>query len=31
MIKAVRAIVHDGATVDGGFAVYEQEKSKGSR
>lgn len=31
MIKAVRAVVHDGATVDGAFAVYEQEKSKGSR
>ena len=31
MIKAVRAVVHDGATVDGAFAVYEREKSKGSR
>jgi putative autoinducer-2 (AI-2) aldolase len=31
MIKAVRAVVHDGATVDGALAVYEQEKSKGSR
>ena len=31
MIKAVRAVVHDGATVDGAFAVYEQEQSKGSR
>jgi len=31
MIKAIRAVVHDGATVDGAFAVYEQEKSKGLR
>jgi len=31
MIKAVRAVVHDGATVDGAFAVYEREKSKGPR
>ncbi len=31
MIKAVRAVVHDGATVEGAFAVYEQEKSKGPR
>jgi 3-hydroxy-5-phosphonooxypentane-2,4-dione thiolase len=31
MIKAVRAVVHDGATVDSAFAVYEQEKSKGPR
>ena len=31
MIKAVRAVVHDGATVDGALAVYEQEKSKGPR
>jgi 3-hydroxy-5-phosphonooxypentane-2,4-dione thiolase len=31
MIKAVRAVVHDGASVNDAFAVYEQEKSKGSR
>jgi putative autoinducer-2 (AI-2) aldolase len=31
MIKAIRAVVHDGATVDRAFAVYEQEKSKGPR
>jgi len=31
MIKAIRAVVHDGATVDGAFAVYAQEKSKGPR
>lgn len=28
MIKAVRAIVHEGATVDDAFAVYMDEKSK---
>ena len=31
IIRAVRAVVHDGATVDAAFAVYQQEKSKGSR
>jgi putative autoinducer-2 (AI-2) aldolase len=30
MIRAVRAVVHDGATVDAAFAVYQQEKSKGT-
>jgi putative autoinducer-2 (AI-2) aldolase len=30
MIRAVRAVVHDGATVDAAFAVYQQEKSRGS-
>lgn len=29
MIWAVRAVVHDGATVDAAFAIYEQEKSQG--
>jgi putative autoinducer-2 (AI-2) aldolase len=29
MIRAVRAVVHDGATVDGAFAIYQQEKCKG--
>jgi putative autoinducer-2 (AI-2) aldolase len=31
MIRAVRAVVHEAASVDAAFAVYEQEKSKGSR
>jgi len=31
MIRAVRAIVHDGASAQAAFAVYEQEKSQGSR
>jgi len=31
MIRAVRAVVHEGAAVDGAFAIYEQEKSKGQR
>jgi putative autoinducer-2 (AI-2) aldolase len=31
MIKAIRAVVHDGATADAAFAVYAQEKSKGPR
>jgi len=30
MIRAVRAVVHDGASVATAYAVYEQEKSKGS-
>jgi len=29
MIRAVRAVVHDGASVAAAYAVYEQEKSKG--
>ena len=29
MIKAVRAIVHDGASVDDAYAVYEAEKATG--
>src|SRR5512139_3868013 len=31
MIRAVRAVVHDGASVADAYAIYEQEKSKGSR
>ena len=31
MIRAVRAIVHDGASSQAAFAVYEQEMSQGSR
>jgi putative autoinducer-2 (AI-2) aldolase len=31
MIRAVRAVVHDGAAVADAFAVYEREKSKGVR
>jgi putative autoinducer-2 (AI-2) aldolase len=31
MIRAVRAVVHDGASVDAAFAVYEQERAKGRR
>ena len=31
MIRAVRAVVHEGAAVDDAFAIYEQEKSKGQR
>jgi 3-hydroxy-5-phosphonooxypentane-2,4-dione thiolase len=31
MIRAVRAVVHDGATVADAHAIYEREKSKGSR
>ena len=31
MIRAVRAVVHDGASVAEAFAIYEQEKSKGPR
>jgi putative autoinducer-2 (AI-2) aldolase len=31
VIRAVRAVVHEAASVDAAFAVYEQEKSKGSR
>jgi putative autoinducer-2 (AI-2) aldolase len=31
MIRAVRAVVHEGASVAGAFSIYEQEKSKGSR
>jgi putative autoinducer-2 (AI-2) aldolase len=30
MIRAVRAVVHDDATVAAAYAIYEQEKSKGS-
>jgi putative autoinducer-2 (AI-2) aldolase len=30
MIRAVRAVVHDGASVAAAYAIYEQEKSKGS-
>jgi putative autoinducer-2 (AI-2) aldolase len=29
MIRAVRAVVHDGAPVAAAYAVYEEEKSKG--
>ena len=29
MIKAVRAVVHDGFSVGEAFSIYEQEKSKG--
>ena len=31
MIRAVRAVVQDGASVDAAFGIYEQEKSKGRR
>jgi hypothetical protein len=31
MIRAVRAVVHEAASVDGAVAIYEQEKSKGPR
>ena len=31
MIRAVRAVVHDGASVDAAFAIYEQERAKGPR
>jgi putative autoinducer-2 (AI-2) aldolase len=31
MIRAVRAVVHDAATVVDAFAIYEQERSKGPR
>jgi len=31
MIRAVRAIVHDGMSDRDAYAIYEQEKSKGSR
>jgi putative autoinducer-2 (AI-2) aldolase len=31
MIRAVRAVVHDGVSVADAFAIYEQEKSKGRR
>jgi putative autoinducer-2 (AI-2) aldolase len=31
MIRAIRAVVHAGASVAEGFALYEQEKSKGPR
>ncbi len=31
MIRAVRAVVHDAATADQAFAIYEREKSKDSR
>jgi putative autoinducer-2 (AI-2) aldolase len=31
MIRAVRAVVHDGAAVADAFAIYEREKSKGAR
>jgi putative autoinducer-2 (AI-2) aldolase len=31
MIRAVRAVVHDGAPVADAVAIYEQEKSKGRR
>lgn len=31
MIRAVRAVVHDGASVGDAYAVYEREKSKGAR
>ena len=31
MIRAVRAVVHEAASVAQAFALYEQEKSKGSR
>jgi hypothetical protein len=31
MIRAVRAVVHESASVAQGLAIYEQEKSKGSR
>jgi putative autoinducer-2 (AI-2) aldolase len=30
MIRAVRAVVHDGAAAGAAFSIYEQEKSKGS-
>jgi putative autoinducer-2 (AI-2) aldolase len=30
MIRAVRAVVHDDAPVAAAYAIYEQEKSKGS-
>lgn len=30
MIRAVRAVVHDGATVDAAFGVYEGEKERGA-
>ena len=29
MIRAVRAVMHEAASVDAAFAIYEQEKSKG--
>jgi hypothetical protein len=31
MIRAVRAVVHDGASVADAYAIYEREKPKGSR
>jgi putative autoinducer-2 (AI-2) aldolase len=31
MIRAVRAVVHDGATVGDAVAIYEREKSQGAR
>lgn len=31
MIRSIRAVVHDGATSNDAFAIYEQEKSKGPR
>jgi len=31
VIRAVRAVVHDGAAVADAYAIYEQEKSKGRR
>jgi putative autoinducer-2 (AI-2) aldolase len=30
MIRAVRAVVHDGATIAAAYAIYEQEKSQSS-
>lgn len=31
MIRAIRGVVHDGASVDAAVSTYEQEKSKGRR